>query len=168
MLVGRRGLGRFMETLHSNGVPVLVFSGGLGDSIKEFFDYHDMRPDSVHIIANFCEFDHEGRVVGWARDKTHINPFTKNEANAEPYLKRGIIAERKNLILLGDQPSDTAMATGARHDTVLTVGFLNNREDQLKEYQKEFDVLIKGPNASLDFATGLVRQIAAASTEPKT
>ena len=59
-------------------------------------------------------------------------------------------------ILLGDSIGDLKMAAGVKHDTKLTIGFLNHDEEKLLEqYAASFDVVIL-QDSPLDFVNHLV------------
>jgi hypothetical protein len=59
-------------------------------------------------------------------------------------------------ILLGDSIGDLKMAEGVKHETKLTIGFLNHDEEKLLEqYAAAFDVVIL-QDSPLDFINHLV------------
>jgi len=54
---------------------------------------------------------------------------------------------RKNVILMGDIIEDSFMASEEMHDTILSVGFLNDLETNghlLPKYMDTFDIVISG------------------------
>ena len=121
----RQGAKEFFRVLYEKQVPLLIFSAGIGNLIEGFLKKEGMFYDNVHIIANFYDFDEEGNLKGY-RSKI-VHPFNKSEVQLTntPYFKG--IAERKNVILLGDLIADLEMTKGIEHDTILKIGFLNDR-----------------------------------------
>jgi hypothetical protein len=79
LIVSRGGTEDMLKTLKEEGVPFLVLSAGLGDSISAVLKYHKVPPISVHIIANF-KFN-GNNVNGFWGDIIH--PFNKNEQSIE-------------------------------------------------------------------------------------
>ena len=51
---------------------------------------------------------------------------------------------RKNVIVLGDQLQDVHVVNEANHDTILTIGYLNDdsSQEQLEIFKDTFDIVI--------------------------
>lgn len=62
--------------LRGNGVPVLVFSAGIGDVVKACLEHQGFLTPNVHVVSNFLKFQ-DGKVAGCQGDIIHI--FNKNE-----------------------------------------------------------------------------------------
>ncbi len=52
------------------------------------------------------------------------------------------VRPRKNVLLLVDHEGDIRMADGERHDTMLSVGFLNGELSHLESHRKTFDAVV--------------------------
>jgi len=146
-----------LELLKNKSIPLLIFSAGLGDVIKEFMLRKNQLSDNIHIISNFYNFDDKGYVTGYKSKAIHV--FNKNEVEIQdsPYHKE--IQERKNVILLGDSLGDLGMAEGMNHDCIIKIGFLNHKEDELlEEYSKHYDVIILG-DGTMQYVLNLLKKI---------
>lgn len=138
----RVGLDEFLNLLNKCDVPLLIFSAGLGDFILEFLKREKLLSDNIHLIANFFDFDENSVAKGY-KDEFIIHVFNKNEfvLKGHPYINN--INNRKNVLLLGDSLGDVNMAEGIDHNTVLKIGFLNDKVEKLKEeYCKHYDLII--------------------------
>ncbi|HLD02166.1 MAG TPA: hypothetical protein VJC07_00510 [Candidatus Nanoarchaeia archaeon] len=137
----RDGSAEFFRSLSEHSIPLLIFSAGLGNLIKGFLSRKNFMTSNVHLIANFFDFDDSGKAVSFREPLIHT--FNKNEIQVthEPYRKE--ISKRKNVILLGDSIGDIGMAEGIKHDTMIKVGFLNDKVDSnIKIFKENFDVVI--------------------------
>ena len=75
-LVYREGTNTMLQSLQTAGVPVLVFSAGLGDSVSAVLKYHNALLPNVHIISNYLRFNGL-QVNGFQGDIIHS--FNKNK-----------------------------------------------------------------------------------------
>ena len=67
--------------------------------------------------------------------------------------------QRKNVILLGDSIGDLKMGEGVKHQSQLTIGFLNHDIENLKElYMNSFDIVITN-DESFEFVNMLLNQL---------
>lgn len=57
----RSGSEEMLEKLDKAGVPVLVFSAGMGDIIVHVLDKFGVNLDNIKIVSNFFKFDEEVR-----------------------------------------------------------------------------------------------------------
>jgi len=137
----REGTFTFLDVVSKYNIPLLIFSAGMGDAIKQFLLHEGKLTPNVHIISNFYNFDSDGRVTG-TKDR-FIHTFNKHEfaVSDTPYYQD--IKNRNNVILLGDSLGDLGMTEGIEHDTIIRIGFLNDNQDQfLEKYAESFDVVI--------------------------
>lgn len=138
----RDGANVFLQYFSSKQVPVLLLSAGIGDLIRIFLQSQDLLAPNVHIISNFFEFDEAGRALGVKGDS--IAPTNKDESGVADSVYGAEVDARNNVIVLGDNVDDIKMVHGLEHDTVLSVGFLNENEDTLREpYRTVFDIVIE-------------------------
>ncbi len=81
-LVHRSGYRSFSELLSVEGIPLLIFSAGLWDSLSVILrQQHGMLEDNVHIVSNGLVFDEDGVTVDYQRPVVHS-------------YKKGLISER--------------------------------------------------------------------------
>lgn len=139
-------------------VPFLVFTAGVGNVVQQVLQSNNLFPENVHLIGNTFQFDENGKAISYDQDVIHV--FNKNEKNIQKYPYAQEISGRKNVILIGDNEGDAAMADGIDHETVLKIGILNEGNDHdLTKYLRVFDVIIKDTD-DLDFFEDLLREIA--------
>ena len=138
--VFRPGIEEFFRIVNAHGIPVLVFSAGLGDVILELLRMHGYDTDNVHVISNFFEHDENGCVTDVKGELIHV--LNKGEiALHGPYLET--VRERSNVILLGDSEGDVSMAEGIDHGTILRLGFLNaDVKARLRKYEEMYDGVV--------------------------
>lgn len=146
----RDGTTDFLRTLNQYDVPILVFSAGLGDTIRCVLRHYDVLLPNVKVIlfpltlwkiknisllqvvSNFIKYDENGTIVGFQGPLIHV--LNKNEfaiKNSEFY---DLVKNRSNVILLGDSLGDAKMADGMDHAKhILKIGFI---------YEKVYVLLI--------------------------
>ena len=111
----------------------------------------------MRIIANFYKTDKNGDIKGYKSKVIHT--FNKNEYAVKdtPYNKT--IKKRKNVILLGDNLGDLGMSKGITHDTIIRIGFLNDKiKELLPCFKKNYDVVILN-DGPMDFVNDLIKDI---------
>eukprot|EP00906_Rhabdomonas_costata_P025812 RCo036866 len=159
----RTGVPEMLQTLSQHGVPVRILSAGLGDMIVAFLQHNGAEyPENTTVRSNFMEFGSDGvarRFVG-----VPVTTFSKTEllCASEEVCEDGLCAPEggglravtdaaaelssrslTNVLLLGDSLSDIRMAVPGAHNTVLSVGFLNDRvEESLSRYSQAFDIVL--------------------------
>lgn len=138
----RDGTKELFDQLQQADVPVLVFSAGLGDTVKAVMKHFDVNLPNVEVISNFLKYDNEGRIMGFKNTTIHV--YNKNEVaiKGTEFYKR--IEDRENVILMGDSLGDANMVEGMETiRTVLKIGFLYERsEEALPDYLDTFDVVL--------------------------
>ena len=138
----RAGALEFMDLLSQHKVPLLIFSAGVGDIIKELLLLEGKLAPNVHLLSNFYLFDEQGLVIG-KKNTNFIHTFNKNEVEVKKTPCYNEIKQRKNVLLLGDSLGDLGMNEGLEHETIIRIGFLNeDKEKMLEKYMQEFDVVI--------------------------
>lgn len=156
-LVLRDGTLELFKLLKKAEIPMIIFSGSIGDIIEEYLKFKKILNKDVHIIANFLEFDENEKAIGYKSKIIHT--FNKNEGQVKTGPFYPEIKKRKNVILLGDNLGDLGMAEGLEHNSIIKIGFLNeNVENLLDKFKEQFDVIIldDGP---MDFVNRLVEKI---------
>ncbi|CAH1159801.1 unnamed protein product [Phaedon cochleariae] len=132
----------FFDELYKAEIPVLVFSAGLGDTVVAVLKHCDVHLSNVEVVSNFLKYDNEGTIVGFKNSIIHT--YNKNEfaiKGSDFYSK---VADRDNVILMGDTLGDANMVEGMEHlSSVLKIGFLYERsEEALPSYMDTFDIVL--------------------------
>jgi len=153
----RQGVSEFLDFLKNNEIPLIIISSsGLGgDSISMFLKKHEKLYKNLHIISNFFEWDDNGKIVSFK--KPVIHSFNKDETAIPENIKE-IIAEKKNIILLGDTLGDIKMVGNFDCNILIKIGFLNDNPENLEEYKKAYDVVITN-DGSFDYVNKLIKEI---------
>jgi len=151
----REGCKDLLKILYENKIPLLIFSAGLGNVIKYYLELNNMMLKNIHIIANFYEFDKEGKVSGYKSKIVHT--FNKNEVQVKntPYYNQ--IIKRENVLLLGNKLQDIGMSEGIDHNMIIKIGFLNENK-LLDKFKENYDVIILN-DGSMDFVNDLIKEI---------
>jgi 5'-nucleotidase len=149
-IVFRPLLKEFIAMATMRKIPLLVFSAGIADLIKEILlKDPGYWTEDMAIVSNVMKFDENGICVGFEDPLIHV--MNKNEAGLPEKVHYEKVVNRDNVILMGDHLGDLQMGDGIRHDVKLTIGFLNNDIDrQLDLYANSFDIVITN-DASLEY-----------------
>ncbi|CAH2009175.1 unnamed protein product [Acanthoscelides obtectus] len=138
----RDGTYELFSDLHMSDVPTLVFSAGLGDCVIAVLKHFNIKLPNLEVISNFLKYDEDGTILGFKDKLIHI--YNKNEyaIKGTPFFNK--IANRENVILLGDSLGDASMAEGMEHlKNILKIGFLYERSDEaLPAYIDTFDIVL--------------------------
>jgi 5'-nucleotidase len=156
-IILRKGTLNFINEIKTKKVPLLILSAALGDIIEKLLKINKVHYNGIHVISNFFKFDKKGNVLGYKGKIVHSLNKNEFEIKNTPFYKK--IKERKNIILLGDSIDDLKMTEGIKFDTILKIGFLNERvEENLEDYKKAFDVIILN-DGTMNFVNKLIREI---------
>ena len=145
------------------GIPLLIFSAGLGDIIEEVLEFKMNEislklEESTKVVSNRMVFRgeevrvvrgrrqnyiiltrHSWQLVGFSEPLIHM--FNKNQGAVPVELQ----PTAPNQILMGDGYGDRTMCDGAETpaDVLLKFGFLNDHVDEkLESYLDAFDIVI--------------------------
>ena len=171
-----------LRSLHTNNIPLLVLSAGVGDLINHIMQHFGVLHDNTTLVSNFLKFDEEGNIVGLQGLTRFINysfvfcltfPDSGEESDlihmynkAESIRKRSSeeSCKRRNVIVLGDSLGDVHMAAGVKDPSVvLTVGFLNhNIQSSLETYKSQFDIVLLD-DQTMSFPHSLLAEILSSS-----
>lgn len=155
----REGSDEFFNLLEKAGVPLIIISAsGLGvDAISYFLKRVGQLRKNIHIISNRYSWDKNGYATDV--EKPIIHSMNKDETVLKEFDFYDKIKDRKNVILLGDNPGDTQMVTGFDYDNLLKIGFLNDiKEDKLIKYKEIYDIVIPG-DGTMEFINKYLRDI---------
>ncbi|XP_022110905.1 cytosolic 5'-nucleotidase 3-like isoform X1 [Acanthaster planci] len=147
------------EMLERCGVPLLIFSAGIGDILLEAIKQENLHSyKNVQVISNFMEFDDEDKLVGFKGELIHT--YNKHEAAVHhpEYFERH--RKRDNIILLGDTLGDLSMVDGMPYTKhTLTIGFLNDHiEQNLEMYKDHFDIVLVS-DETMDLPIAVLKKI---------
>jgi len=128
--------------LNKSDVPVLVFSGGLGDFLEEVLKREEAFYPNIKIVSNYMEFDSEDRSIGFKKPTIHM--YNKNESVMEDSDHFKDLKHRNNALVLGDSIGDVTMDTGVHNPAaVLRIGFINDKiEERLPSFLEKFDIVL--------------------------
>ncbi|XP_019064780.1 7-methylguanosine phosphate-specific 5'-nucleotidase isoform X2 [Fukomys damarensis] len=157
-MVEWEGYQDFFDTLHRHGVPLFIFSAGVGDILEEVIRQRGVLHPNIHIVSNYMDFGDDGLLQGFKAPLIHI--FNKNSpaSGSTSYFRQ--LRGRTNILLLGDSLGDLSMADGVPGvQNILKIGFLNDRvEEQRELYLDSYDVVLER-DETLDVVNGLLRHI---------
>ncbi|XP_071822991.1 cytosolic 5'-nucleotidase 3-like [Apostichopus japonicus] len=147
-----------LEMLKEKEVPLLIFSAGVGDILKEAIKQRAHLHNNIHVISNFMDFDEEGKLIGFKGELIHT--FNKHEVavhHPEIFEKNKL---RSNIVLLGDTLGDLTMADGMPYkQTLLTIGFLNDHiSENLEVYKTKYDIVLED-DESFDVFYAILKKI---------
>lgn len=140
----RKGGSEFLEFLSARQIPLVIMSAaGLGvEAISLFLKKQNCFFDNIKIISNEFVWDENDFAVGIKQPIIHS--LNKDETILKDFPFYGAVAERKNVMLIGDSPDDVDMILGFDYENLLKIGFWNKPTlENEKVYQENYDVLIK-------------------------
>jgi 5'-nucleotidase len=140
----RDGVGDALANLYNAGVPVLIFSAGIGQLLEYVLERDALRFQNLKIISNYMEYDEHERVKAFKPPLIHM--FNKNE-NMVKHFYLEDLRHRKNALVLGDSLGDVQMSHGmpsnGSQSAILKIGFLNDKVDErLEEFMNHFDIVL--------------------------
>jgi len=156
-LVLRDKAKEFFALLNNNNIPILIFSAGFGDLIKQALTKNDCLFDNMSVISNFFVFSDTGVIIGY--NPLIVHSFNKGEIaiKNDPHFNK--IKEKKNIILLGDNEGDLSMADGLKHNIKISIGFYNNEDKKdLHKYLEFYDVVITD-DSDMSYVIDLLKRI---------
>jgi len=137
VMVLRKGVVDFLRMLNEKHTPLQIVSAGLGDVIVSFLEARSLMLNNMHLIANWLQFDGEGRVIGCKKPVIH----SANKTHLIDVQSLG----KTCVLLLGDTLEDAEMVPDFEGGTVLRVGFLNDEtEEKRQEFAQVYDMVIGG------------------------
>lgn len=157
----------FFNILNGKGIPLLLFSAGIADIIEEtLIQVLGSVPKDVHVVSNHMIFKGD-TLVGWTKPVFHVFNKKASAAYHSPFFKKFDLAHRGNVLLIGDSMGDVAMSEGlsCSSDSVIRIGFLNDKVERLPDYLGVFDVVILG-DPGFSFINETVKRIVGDDSAP--
>lgn len=138
----REGYENFFGKLQQHGIPVFIFSAGIGDVLEEVIRQAGVYHSNVKVVSNFMDFDENGVLKGFKGELIHV--FNKHDGALKNTDYFSQLKDNSNIILLGDSQGDLRMADGvANVEHILKIGYLNDRVDELLEkYMDSYDIVL--------------------------
>jgi len=63
LILRREKVAEFLEYLSGEDVPLLIFSAGLANVLKEFLTMHSVFHPNIHVVSNKLNWDDEGNLL---------------------------------------------------------------------------------------------------------
>ncbi len=127
----------FMKFLHENNIPLIIFSGGVGNFIEKFLENYNCYYDNITIISNMFEFK-DGIAIGLKNDVIHT--YNKNESSI-PKNITDRLNNRNTVILIGDHIGDVAMVDSSKHKSVIKIG-ISTPEISKEVLSNHYDIVL--------------------------
>ncbi len=153
----REGVAEFLDFLHEQNIPLIIFSAsGAGDVIELFFKKIGKNYSNIYYITNKFNWNENGKAI--STKGTLIHSLNKDETILPdiPEVYQ-VVKNRRNVILLGDGIGDLGMITGFDYDNLIKIGFLNSPEFK-EEYEKNFDVILEG-DGDFSFVNEIIKSL---------
>lgn len=103
----RPGAKELLELCKAHGIPTIILSAGIRNVIELWAKHYGISPDVV--MSTELQLDSDQRISGWD-PSTLVHALNKHEID-HPDIRQ-ILAERPNVIIVGDSVNDTNMAQG--------------------------------------------------------
>lgn len=151
----RPGFAELRREAAARGIPLVVFSAGLGNVVKEVLRQCVEQGEQLPVVSNWLRFA-PGGGNACAVDEPLVHMFNKDGARLLEQLGkeewRAVSRGRDTVLLLGDGLGDCTMADGLGMRAIARLGFLNEltregQQSRLPKYAAAFDavVLADGP-----------------------
>lgn len=138
MMDFRTGAKDFMKFLADNKIPLIIISAGIGNFIESFLINNNCLFDNSYIFSNKIIFK-DGIAVG--TEKKTIHSLNKSEVSLPLNIKKKI-SNKKIVILLGDQISDSKMVNPSNNKQLLKIGFYSkNTNVDIELFRDNFDIV---------------------------
>lgn len=146
----RHGIDTMITQCREKNVAFTVVSAGLGNIVQLMLE-SVAQPRDFHVVSNFMLFNESGILSSFTTPMIHS--LSKSLALSSH-------STRKNLIVMGDLPTDIAVVERVDYEEAIFVGFANDeRKGSLEGYIAEFDLIILH-DGNLDVLGNLIRVVA--------
>lgn len=152
----RKGAKEILQKMAQEKIPVIILSAGIGNVIEQFLKEQKCYSNNIYIIANFIEFDENGKAKQFNNSKI-IHTLNKT---IKGKISNSFNQKIKNLqykILIGDLKEDENMLPKEEWNTTLKIGFLEHETDNLlKTYLDTFDIVLTGEDATFNILDEII------------
>ncbi len=153
----REGTTQFLDYLHKNNIPLLIFSAGIGNLIEGYLKKENKLTPNIHILSNTLKFDEKGNATGYKNKIIHT--MNKSETKIKDKKYKNLIKKRNNVILLGDSLGDLGMVNDLDTNIIIKIGFLNeNIKAKLELYKSKFDIVITN-DGPMTYINNLIKEL---------
>ncbi len=146
----------FFDFLNQYKIPLIIMSAnGLGgEIISMMLEKKDKLYPNIYVVSNHLRWDKKGNLIGFKEPIVHC--LNKKGILLEKLSFYKKVKDRKNVLLMGDNPEDKEMVAGFNYENLIKIGFLNEKiEELLSYYKKDYDVLIL-KDSSMDFVNNFL------------
>jgi 5'-nucleotidase len=134
----RKGAKEFLRKMFELDVPVVIISAGIGNFIERFLRLQGCKFENIHLVSNFIRFEN-GIATGVGNTIIHTTNKNTVSLGAELVAR---LADRKDILLLGDNLADAKMVPAETEGQVVRVAFADyNVGENLPAYREAFDVV---------------------------
>lgn len=157
----RPGAIEFFKFLHKHNIPLIILSAaGIGtDAILLYLKRFNVDYANVHVVSNKFIWGDDNKIKGV--EEPIIHNFNKDYTSVKKLPFYGDVENRKNVILLGDNISDTMMLDGFDYENVIKIGFFSETEsaDSIPpQFKEAYDVIVFN-DGTMDFVNGLMGEL---------
>lgn len=168
-VIMRDGLRDFFASLHELQIEPYIFSAGRQELIYYTLSQNNISLDMSNIISNQFYYDDNGKAIDYTRppitsaNKNDTVIMDINNHNYDNIRDRYMAA--RNVIILGDSPSDANMIQ-TEYDKIIRIGFLNteqtdtNYSERLQLYKQHFDYVLPH-DATMHQVLNIVKKVKA-------
>ncbi|XP_073539405.1 7-methylguanosine phosphate-specific 5'-nucleotidase [Phyllobates terribilis] len=156
----REGYEKFFDSLYHSEIPLFIFSAGIGDVLEEIIRQAGVYHSNIKVVSNYMDFDDHGVLTGFKGDLIHTYNKNNSVLKDTEYFQQ--ISHRSNILLLGDTLGDLTMSEGVTTvQNILTIGFLNDKVEELTEqFLQSYDIVLIA-DETLDVVNGILNFVTA-------
>uniref|UniRef100_A0A5K4FBW1 5'-nucleotidase n=1 Tax=Schistosoma mansoni TaxID=6183 RepID=A0A5K4FBW1_SCHMA len=146
-IVLRNNATDFVNKLAQLSIPLVIFSGGIGNVIETVLTSSGVSLENVRVVSNFMDFNPEGRLVGFQDPVIHSLNKVYNVIQNSEYFET-VLSKRICILLVGDSTSDAKMIDDMEKFSyeqviVIRIGFLNEKNDKKVElFSSLYDLVL--------------------------
>ena len=143
----RDGAEIFFQLMYEKKIPIIIYTGGLKNTVIEYLTYYHSYYDNIYVVANHMNLDGDKQDVIY-----HITPHDKGMSELPEEVKNKING-RENIILIGDVLADISMVKQEDINRTIKIAFLDkdkhkeknvveNLEENIKKYKEVYDLIL--------------------------
>ena len=149
----RDGFLDFLDKLHANNIPVVIFSAGIKNVITEILRANNCLFDNVYLVSNFIEFK-DNKMLPF---KDKIIHSSNKDISLLPNDLLNTINSKDYILLFGNLVEDLNMVGKSNLHKTISFGFLEqNVEKNIDIYRNSYDVVLTDNSSFYDVEDVLV------------